>query len=31
LITPQSATDGVAIPLHRGARDFYIKLGILKR
>ncbi len=31
LITPQTATEGIAIPIHRGARDYYIKHGILKR
>ena len=31
LITPQSAIEGIAIPIHRGARDYYIKQGILKR
>jgi len=31
LITPQTALEGIAIPIHRGARDYYIKRGILKR
>ncbi len=31
LITPQTALEGIAIPIHRGARDYYIKQGILKR
>ncbi|HFC04078.1 MAG TPA: TAXI family TRAP transporter solute-binding subunit [Rhizobiales bacterium] len=30
LITPQTALEGIAIPLHRGARDYYIKRGILQ-
>jgi len=31
LITPETALQGIAIPIHRGARDYYIKRGILKR
>ncbi len=29
LITPETALEGIAIPIHRGARDYYIKRGLL--
>ncbi|PCI92674.1 immunogenic protein [Candidatus Aerophobetes bacterium] len=31
LIKPQTALNGTAIPLHRGARAYYINQGLLKR
>jgi len=30
LITPQTALEGIAIPIHPGARDYYIKRGFLE-
>ena len=30
LITSQTALEGIPIPLHRGARDYYIKHGLLR-
>lgn len=31
LIKPETALDGIAIPLHRGARAYYINQGLMKR
>lgn len=30
LITPKTALEGIAIPLHRGARDYYVEHGFLE-
>lgn len=31
LITPETALDGIAIPIHRGARDYYKLRGLLEK
>ena len=31
LITPETALEGIAIPIHQGALNYYVKLGYMKR